>query len=89
MPHHAHVEISGEIVDVFAHRFVIATAEHRVLADLGPKGAELFALELGARVTAAGEGSSAPPACSSSRHERVRPAFQDIRVVSSRAVTLP
>lgn len=55
MPHHAHVEISGEIVDVFAHRFVIATTDRRILADLGPKGAEAFALEPGVKVTASGE----------------------------------
>ena len=55
MPHHEHVEISGEIVDVFAHRFVIATAQGHLLADLGPKGAEAFDLTLGETVTISGE----------------------------------
>ncbi len=55
MPHHEHVEISGEIVDVFAHRFTIATDRGRVLADLGPKGAEAFRLTPGLRIVASGE----------------------------------
>ncbi len=55
MPHHERVEISGEIVDVFAHRFVVETDHGRVLADLGPKGAEAFRLTPGQRVVASGE----------------------------------
>jgi len=55
MPGHKHVEVTGRIVDVFAHRFVIDTGYGRVLADLGPKGAERFALERGLEIAAFGE----------------------------------
>lgn len=55
MPHHERREVVGEIVDVFAHRFTIDTGHGRVLADLGPKGAEAFRLKPGLRVVAAGE----------------------------------
>jgi hypothetical protein len=36
MPPHQTVEYSGAITDVFAHRFVLATAQGNILADLGP-----------------------------------------------------
>ena len=55
MPHHERREISGEIVDVFAHRFTIETGQGRVLADLGPKGADAFRLAPGLRIVASGE----------------------------------
>ena len=56
MPNHERVEVSGEIVDVFAHRFTIERADgSRVLADLGPKGAEAFALQRGLAIVASGE----------------------------------
>ena len=55
MPNHERVEISGEIVDVFAHRFTIETDRGRILADLGPKGAEAFKLTRGLRIVASGE----------------------------------
>jgi hypothetical protein len=55
MPLHRTVEYSGAIADVFAHRFVLATADGNILADLGPKGAALFALKKGDRVHIAGE----------------------------------
>jgi hypothetical protein len=47
--------IIGVVADVFGHRFVIATKSGKVLADLGPKGAELIALREGDEVTLAGE----------------------------------
>ena len=55
MPHHERREVAGEIVDVFVHRFTIETGTGRVLADLGPKGAEAFPLAPGQRVVACGE----------------------------------
>ena len=42
-PPHQTVEYTGAIADVFAHRFVLATAQGNILADFGPKGAALFA----------------------------------------------
>lgn len=47
--------LSGEITDIFAHRFVIRTDAGKVLADLGPKGAETAKLKLGERVEVTGE----------------------------------
>ena len=55
MPEQAHITVSGEVTDVFAHRFVVRTDAGRVLADLGPKGAEQVALREGDRVTLSGE----------------------------------
>ena len=55
MPHHERREVVGEIVDVFAHRFTIDTGAGRVLADLGPKGADAFRLTPGLHIVAAGE----------------------------------
>ncbi len=60
MPHHDHpheqTRIEGVIGDVFFHRFVIETADGtRVLADVGPKGAEAFPLTAGLRIVAEGE----------------------------------
>ena len=55
MPLHRIVEYSGAGAEIFAHRFVLATAEGNILADLGPTGARLFALEKGHRVHIAGE----------------------------------
>ena len=56
MPHHEHLKVEGRIADVFAHRFTIERADgSRVLADLGPKGAEAFALEPGLAIVASGE----------------------------------
>jgi hypothetical protein len=52
---HRTVEYSGAVAEIFAHRFVLATAEGNVLADLGPTGAKLFALQKGRRVHIAGE----------------------------------
>lgn len=45
---HSHlITITGEVTDVFAHRFVVQTASGPVLADVGPKGAERLRLERG------------------------------------------
>jgi hypothetical protein len=55
MPIHETVKYSGVVGDVFAHRFILATGEGNVLADLGPKGAELFRLKKGDAVHIAGE----------------------------------
>ncbi len=56
MPHHEHIEIEGLITDIFAHRFVVELSTgQKVLADLGPKGADSFVLKTGARIIASGE----------------------------------
>lgn len=55
MPDHKHIKVGGTITDVFAHRFVVETADRRILADLGPKGAETFALEVGLEIVVEGE----------------------------------
>ncbi len=56
LPHHEHIKIEGRIGDVFFHRFVVElTSGERLLADLGPKGAEVFPLETGAEIVAEGE----------------------------------
>jgi hypothetical protein len=47
--------LSGEVTDIFAHRFVVKTANGKVLADLGPKGADQVALKEGDRVELAGD----------------------------------
>jgi hypothetical protein len=36
----AQTTIFGEVTDIFAHRFVVKTTTGKILADLGPKGAE-------------------------------------------------
>jgi hypothetical protein len=55
VPLHRTVEYSGAIAEIFAHRFILATAEGNILAELGPTGAKLFALKKGDRVHIAGE----------------------------------
>jgi hypothetical protein len=52
---HEETTLSGQVTDVFAHRFVVKTANAKVLADLGPKGAELISLKEGDRVELAGD----------------------------------
>jgi hypothetical protein len=47
--------LSGEVTDVFAHRFVVKTAHGKVLADLGPKGAEQVSLKTRDLVELVGE----------------------------------
>jgi hypothetical protein len=51
---HEETTLSGQVTDVFAHRFVVKTANAKVLADLGPKGAERISLKEGDRVELAG-----------------------------------
>ena len=51
----AQTTISGEVTDIFAHRFMVKTASGKILADLGPKGAQRIALEIGDHVEASGE----------------------------------
>jgi hypothetical protein len=47
--------LSGRVTDVFAHRFVVETGKGKVLADLGPKGAERVSLKEGDRVELIGD----------------------------------
>jgi hypothetical protein len=47
--------LDGEVTHIFAHRFVVQTKTGSALADLGPKGAERFALRKGEKVTLSGE----------------------------------
>jgi len=42
------------VTDIFAHRFVVKTANGKVLADLGPKGADQVPLKEGDRVNLIG-----------------------------------
>jgi hypothetical protein len=46
--------LSGEVTDIFAHRFVVKTADGKVLADLGPRGADQVRLKEGDRVNLIG-----------------------------------
>lgn len=55
MPHHEKIALSGVIEHVFAHRFTLLADGQPYLADLGPKGAEAFALAPGMAVTLEGE----------------------------------
>ena len=49
------IRLSGKIVHVFAHRFVVQTPKGAVLADLTPHGADLVKLRIGADVELEGE----------------------------------
>ncbi|GJE51348.1 hypothetical protein GOFOIKOB_4405 [Methylobacterium tardum] len=55
MPLHDTTALSGTIRHVFAHRFTIEADGQTHLADLGPKGADAFALASGLHVTLQGE----------------------------------
>ena len=55
MPHHPLLTLSGVIEHVFAHRFTLRTDQAVHLADLGPRGAQAFALSPGLAVTLEGE----------------------------------
>jgi hypothetical protein len=55
MPHDQHIKVAGTIEDVFAHRFVLRTASGKLLADLGPRGAEQIKLKTGDTITIEGE----------------------------------
>ena len=37
---HNQITTTGVVTDLFGHRFALAAAEGKILADLGPKGAE-------------------------------------------------
>lgn len=54
MPHD-HVKLAGKITHVFAHRFVVKTAEGAILADVTPHGAEIVKLRIGDDVALEGE----------------------------------
>ena len=47
--------VSGTILHLFAHRFVVETAGGAVLADVTPKGIEQMVLKVGDRVSLEGE----------------------------------
>lgn len=55
MPEHDVVTVSGEVVDIFAHRFVVKTAKGKILADIGPKAAEAADLHAGTKIKLTGE----------------------------------
>jgi hypothetical protein len=55
MNHDRGTTCSGEVTDVFAHRFVVRTATGTVLADLGPKGAQDIGVKAGDHVVLWGE----------------------------------
>ncbi|NIJ69966.1 hypothetical protein [Xanthomonas sp. 60] len=55
MPHHETLALAGTIEHVFAHRFTVLSGNTVHLADLGPKGAQAFALEPGLTVRLEGE----------------------------------
>lgn len=54
MPHHQ-VHVSGQILHVFAHRFVVQTKGGTILADVTPKGLDRVALRVGDTVSLDGE----------------------------------
>lgn len=55
MNHGEQTTLSGDVTDVFAHRFVVKTEKGPVLADLGPGGAEKVRLQKGDHVELWGE----------------------------------
>ena len=55
MSHDDQTTVTGEVTDIFAHRFVVKTATGTILADLGPKGAEQVRLKTGEHVELIGE----------------------------------
>ena len=55
MPDKRQISVEGRISAVFAHRFVVETKNGPLLADLGPKGTDRFALMPGALVVAEGD----------------------------------
>jgi len=55
MPHHEIVALTGLIRNVFAHRFTVEVDGKVHLADLGPKGAEMFSLSEGLVISLKGE----------------------------------
>ena len=55
MNHDAQTTLQGEVIEIFAHRFVVKTVTGKILADLTPKGAEKIVLRKGDQVTLLGE----------------------------------
>lgn len=55
MPHDQKKTVTGQITDVFFHRFVVKTAQETTLADIGPKAAEAISLKIGDKVELTGE----------------------------------
>jgi hypothetical protein len=56
MDHEKHTRsLSGQVTDIFAHRFVVKTDRGKLLADLGPKGAEQVSLREGDQVDLIGD----------------------------------
>jgi len=49
------IRLSGEVTDVFFHRFVLASGGKRYLADIGPRTAEAAAIQPGDQVAIEGE----------------------------------
>jgi hypothetical protein len=55
MPHHERRSVTGTILYVFGHRFVVETKQGVLLADITPKGLEKLTLRAGDIVTIDGE----------------------------------
>jgi hypothetical protein len=56
MDHERHTRsLSGQVTDIFAHRFLVRTDKGKVLADLGPKGAGKAPLREGDQVDLIGD----------------------------------
>jgi hypothetical protein len=55
MPHHEVVTLTGIVRNVFAHRFTLEADGKVYLADLGPKGAEIFSLSEKLEISLKGE----------------------------------
>ncbi len=56
-PEHEHsiVRMSGKVLDIFAHRFVLETADGKCLVDLTPHGADAVQLKSGDDIIVEGE----------------------------------
>lgn len=55
MPHHPERTVTGTVTHIFAHRFVLDTADGAILADLTPHGRDQIALAMGDKIIASGE----------------------------------
>lgn len=55
MSHGLRISLSGDVTDVFAHRFVVNTEKGTILANLGPSGAGKIKLHKGDHVDLWGE----------------------------------
>jgi len=53
--HHQDYSHNGTVRDVFGHRFVLATDDGPILADVGPDAPDSLKLKLGAKVKITGE----------------------------------